>query len=79
MVSEEMITQAVEAGDLEQLREYARQGVRVTSRAPMSAAGDRGSLEMAFCLVQELGADVNKGEDDNGTFLSNVTQPQPAF
>jgi hypothetical protein len=72
MVTEEIITQTVAEGDLEQLREYAKQGVRVTSGAPMSAAGDRGSLEMAFCLVLELGADVNEGEDDNGTFLSNA-------
>jgi hypothetical protein len=60
VVTEEMVTEAARAGDLEQLQEWARQGVRVASAEPLLAAVMGSSVEVAMCLVLELGADVNQ-------------------
>jgi hypothetical protein len=63
VVTEEMITEAAEAGDLEQLQEWGRQGVCVRTADPLVGAATRfdgGSLEVLLCLVRELGADVDQ-------------------
>jgi hypothetical protein len=60
VVTEEMITAAAEVGDLEQLREWGRHGVRVGTIEPLIAATCGGFPEVLRCLVRELGADVNQ-------------------
>jgi hypothetical protein len=60
VVTEEMVTEAARAGDLEQLREWARQGVQVRTGEPLLIVAKEGSIEVAICLVQELHADVNQ-------------------
>jgi hypothetical protein len=61
VVTDEMITAAADVGDLELLREWGRQGMRVKTVTPlMIAATDGGSPEVLLCLVRELGADVNQ-------------------
>jgi ankyrin repeat protein len=60
MVTIEMQFEAFEAGDLEQLWVWARQGVGIENGWSLCAAATLGSLEMVRCLVQELGADINK-------------------
>jgi hypothetical protein len=62
-VTDEMVEQVTEDGDLEQLRVWGRQGVRVTTGEPLCAAAECGHVEVAICLVQELGADVNQTTD----------------
>jgi ankyrin repeat protein len=65
-----MVMEASQAGDLELLRMYGRQGVRVPTewalRDNVTTTRTEGSqdcpLEVAICLVQELGADVNQRE-----------------
>jgi ankyrin repeat protein len=60
LVTEEMVTQASRTGNLEQLQVYARQGVRVKTGRPLCFAASGGFIEMAKCLLQELGANVNE-------------------
>jgi hypothetical protein len=60
MVTDEMVIEASKAGDMEQLRLWARQGVRVTTGGALCAAADDGFLEVTKCLMLELGADVNQ-------------------
>jgi hypothetical protein len=60
VVTDQMVTEAALAGDLEQLQDFARQGVRVVSAEPLCTAVINSSVEMVVCLVQELGTDVNQ-------------------
>jgi hypothetical protein len=60
VTTEDMIAEAAGTGDLEQLEQFARQGMRVTTGAPLSKAIKGGSLEVMRFLVEELGADVNR-------------------
>jgi hypothetical protein len=60
VVTEKMLNDASEAGDLEQLRVWATQGVRVTTEEPLCRAIPDGSLELVNFLVQELGANVDQ-------------------
>jgi hypothetical protein len=63
VVTEEMIITAADVGDLESLRIWARQGMRVKTSKPlwMAVAGEYPEvLEVLKILVQELGADVNQ-------------------
>jgi hypothetical protein len=60
VVTEEMLTYAARAGDLESLTSWARQGVRVTTAEPLYVANTEGQLEVVRCLVQQMGADVNQ-------------------
>jgi hypothetical protein len=69
VVTEDMVNEASEAGDLEQLRVWARQGVRVTTGGPLCRAIPDGSLELVNCLVQELGASVNQAMQRRSTPL----------
>jgi hypothetical protein len=60
VVTEGMLTDAAQAGDLRTLTIWARQGVRVTSGEPLYVATRGGHLEVLRWLVQELGADVSQ-------------------
>jgi hypothetical protein len=68
-VTDEMVEEASEAGDLEQLQVWARQGVRVTTGEPLHAPAGGGFVEVAICLVQEPGADVNQATNAGITAL----------
>jgi hypothetical protein len=69
-VTEDMVMEASQAGDLQLLRMYCRQGVRVPTGdalcdnvTTLRTEGSQGCpLEVAVCLVHELGADVNQPE-----------------
>jgi hypothetical protein len=61
VVTGEMLTEAAEAGDLECLTVWARQGVRVTSAEALYIAAEGGFLEVVRFLVREMGADVSQG------------------
>lgn len=63
VVKEAMIIQASRSGDLERLRPWARQGVRVTTAAPLIFAAEGGFLNVVIILVTELGADTNEEYD----------------
>jgi hypothetical protein len=66
VVTEDAIVEACQAGDLDQLRCWGRQGVRVTTCRPLFEAVLNGNLDVMRYLVLELGADVNEAdiEDD---------------
>jgi hypothetical protein len=57
---------ACKAGDVTQLRRWARQGVRVVGAGPLCHAASRGLLDVCRILIKELGADVHKA--DTGGF-----------
>jgi predicted AAA+ superfamily ATPase len=59
VVTEGMLTEAAEDGDLESLTMWARQGVRVTTGHLLYAAAQGSFLEVVQCLVQQLGANVS--------------------
>jgi ankyrin repeat protein len=65
IVAEAAILAAIEAGDLNRLRRWHRQGVRYSVHIVCMAARS-GSIALIRCLVEELGADVNGANDDNG-------------
>jgi hypothetical protein len=60
VVTETMVHVASHNGDVESLKEWARQGVRVKSGDPLCTAARRGFLEAVRCLVMELGGDINQ-------------------
>jgi hypothetical protein len=60
VVTEGMLTEVAEVGDLGQLQVWGRQGVRVKTVEPLFAATLCGFLDLMRCLVWELGADVNQ-------------------
>jgi hypothetical protein len=66
VITDEMVGAAVEAGDLEQLWVWARQGVGIEDGWLLCAAAILGSREMVRCFVLELGADVNKAIHEEG-------------
>lgn len=69
-VSDATILRAVEDGDLAQLQQWGRQGVRVRSAKSLCiAAGIGASLDVMRCLVEILGADVNGVNEDGHTPL----------
>jgi hypothetical protein len=69
MVSEVMVPEVSRAGDLDKLRQWARQGVRVATSGALICAVARGFVEVVTFLVTELGADVNEGNSDGDTNL----------
>jgi hypothetical protein len=62
VTTEDMFAEAARAGDLEQLEQFARQGIRVMTVEPLLKGVKTGSLEVLRFLVEELGADVNRVE-----------------
>lgn len=72
MVTEEMLVEAAQVGDLESLMIWARQGVRVTTAEPLLGAGRCHHLEVMRCLVQELGADVKQAPSGYSPLLMAV-------
>jgi hypothetical protein len=60
VVTDGMIVEAIQAGDLERLTIWARQGVQVRSVWPLAIAARSGQLEVVRLLVRELGADVGQ-------------------
>jgi hypothetical protein len=58
VVTEEMIISAASTGDLESLTIWAKQGVRVTSAAPLYVAARGGYSSVVRLLVQQMGANV---------------------
>jgi tripartite-type tricarboxylate transporter receptor subunit TctC len=69
MVTEEMLVEAAQVGDLESLMIWARQGVRVACAEPLVAAARGGHHEAMRCLVRELGADINQANWSGSTPL----------
>jgi ankyrin repeat protein len=67
VVTEAMVTQASEAGDLVSLSQWSRQGVRVATAVPLICAARSGIVEVVRVLVTKLGADVNDERGDDGT------------
>jgi hypothetical protein len=64
-VAEDVIIDACIAGNLAQLRQWARRGVQVASAVPLIQAALAGKLAVVMCLVRDLGADPN-GANENG-------------
>jgi hypothetical protein len=62
-VTEDMVVWAAIDGNLETLRKWGRQGVRVTTGRPLRRTAENQEsflVKVAVCLVEELGADVNE-------------------
>jgi hypothetical protein len=55
-----MLIFAAATGDLDGLREWGRQGVRVATGRPLISATFREFIEVMRCLVKELGTDVSQ-------------------
>jgi ankyrin repeat protein len=68
-IPEERITDAVEQGNLGQLRRWGRQGVRVTSSGPLCYAAAGGWLDIVQCLIKELEAAVDQTTNHGRTAL----------
>jgi hypothetical protein len=64
VVTQEMLSEACQAGDLERLQQWARLGVRVTTACPLCSATRSSLLSVMRLLVQELGAGVNHAMAD---------------
>jgi hypothetical protein len=69
MLAEMSITEACKRGDLVQLRRWGRQGVRVSTWPPLLAAVTNGHLDVMRYLVNKLGADVDRVDDEGQTAL----------
>jgi hypothetical protein len=69
VVTEEMLTEAAKAGDLERLTIWAGQGVRIVTGRPLLYAIGGGQLEVVRLLVNELGADINQSPPSGVTPL----------
>jgi hypothetical protein len=68
-VPEERILEAVERGNIGQLRRWARQGLHIKSGLPLLLAANLGKLDVVQSVVNELGADVNEPNDNGSTPL----------
>jgi ankyrin repeat protein len=69
-ISETVITDSCRARDLVKLRRWGRQGVRVTTAAPLFlAAIEGGNNDVIRCLVSDLGADAKQANADGFTPL----------
>jgi hypothetical protein len=71
-IPEERIIEAVQRGNIGQLRRWGRQGLRVTSSGPLGCAAARGRLDVVQCLVNELGTDVDKADEEGCTALHHA-------
>lgn len=56
-VTEAMIIQASKIGNVTQLRQWAKRGVRVSSAEPLCQAVGYGMISAVRCLAKDLGAD----------------------
>jgi hypothetical protein len=74
VVTDEMLTEAIRAGDLRKLTIWAGQGVRVTTARPLCVAARSGILELVRLLVLELGANVNQRDQQGLTPLMLATK-----
>jgi hypothetical protein len=61
-VSEKVIVGAVKVGDIETLRWWGLQGVRVASAEPLLKAVRYGDADMVRLLVEDLGASINQAD-----------------
>jgi hypothetical protein len=66
MPAEDAIVEACEDGDLAQLQRWGQQGVRVSAWQAWVAAAMNRHPDIMRCLVNDLGADVNQEDNDNG-------------
>jgi hypothetical protein len=73
-VSEEQIIDASIRGDATKLRRWAKRGVRVRSGEALSQAVLNDNIAAVRCLVKDLGADVNRTDDDGFTPLNIAAQ-----
>jgi hypothetical protein len=64
-ISEASILTAVETRDLARLHRWGRLGVRCDFDGPLCVAAALGNVAEVRCLIKELGADVNR-PDENG-------------
>jgi hypothetical protein len=64
-VTEAMLVEACNRGDLGQLRNWGQQGVRVRTHRPLFTAVENiyFDLDLVRCLVNDLGADANQDDD----------------
>jgi ankyrin repeat protein len=70
VIVDEAIVEACGKNDINRLRRLGREGVRVSGAGPLVYAIQSGSnFDTLQCLVQELGADVNRGETEYKTPL----------
>jgi uncharacterized protein involved in response to NO len=58
-----MMAEACISGDIDKLKDFVRQGVRVSSARHLCLTALWGEIEIMCCLVKDLGADVNEAED----------------
>jgi hypothetical protein len=65
-VPEATILAAIEAGDLSKLRRWHRQGVEWSAEHLCTAAA-WGCISVIRCMVEELGADVNRADGNGNT------------
>jgi ankyrin repeat protein len=63
-VTEAMIAQASFRGDVTLLLQWGREGVRVSSGDPLCQAVLHDKIGAVRILVKDLGADVNKADED---------------
>jgi hypothetical protein len=66
-ISEIEIVEAVKDGDIDTLRQWAAEGVRVTTAVPLCEAVWRGRVNLLRLLVNNLGANVNQSDEDGWT------------
>jgi hypothetical protein len=74
-VSDDEFIQCFVAGNITQLRRWARLGVRVLSAIPLCAAAELGKVDMLRILIKELGADVNKVDSGSNDSTHNARTP----
>jgi ankyrin repeat protein len=73
-VSEDAIMRACARGDFNQLRRWAKLGVRVRSTVPLIQAVAHGMIDAARCLVRDLKADVDQADEQGMTPLFIAAQ-----
>jgi hypothetical protein len=74
-IAEVAIAQCCAAGDIDQLRRWARQGVRVASAVPLCVAAQLGKVDILRILIKELGADANNAVAGSNDPTQNGTTP----
>jgi ankyrin repeat protein len=72
-VTEAMIEEASIRGDVNQLRRWAKRGVRVRSAEPLCQAVMYDMIGAVRILVKDFGADVNQADEEDFTPLILAT------